>query len=797
MKILVVDNQAEVAETLAASLRELTNGEVWAAVGSEGALEAVRDGGAPDVLVTESVLGGEDGFTLRETIRETQPNLRTIFVTEYDLSEYQEYLDGDAVFYKPVEPEALLPALAQSPVLAAVGAENGATGKSLAATTDSLTADQRSQSARLRNLVGKQGFTGKLDQFDLVDIIQLCCISKRTGRLQIARRADRGVLYLRSGQIIHAVSGVLQGEGAAYEIVGWSSGQFSFDDGVQPDTQTIQTGWEHLIMEAVRQRDERTAAQAPEEEAAGHDPDLAGKTIGPYQLRRKIGQGTGSEVFEAVQTSMDRVVALKILAPELQGDDNAVQTFLANASAKANVQHPSILAVYEAGHDDGMYYYAREFVDGANLAHLHLEGRSIDDATALQCIKVAAEALSYLNQQKIAHPPVTADDLYLGRDGRARLNNLATLPDVRTPPTQQDIRALSRMVSNCLPNQTAATHGMRDLLGRMLLEGAVGFLSWGALLQGVKALEPKVVPEDAFKLSARDMAAKALVLDAKRRQRRALILTTLGMVGVFWIVAAVVYLKFFRVAAARHFDRMVAIPAGDFIYQTGDHRSTKAFWIDEYEVTIGQYQEFLDALQRQPTNQYEHPNVPKGHRHDNVKWLRLYAVARSGGLYNGAPVDLNCPAVFVDWFDAYAYAAWKGHRLPTQEEWEKAARGKDGFRFPWGNDPTLTTQVNTGADFHQDGAVKGEVDGYNRWSPVDAMTGDKSPYGVMDMAGNVSEWTADVTRKGSLDYPAVCGGNFGSTDVEVTRRATGIAQFDSNERVGFRTVSDNAPSTPK
>ena len=70
-----------------------------------------------------------------------------------------------------------------------------------------MTSDQRSQSARLRNLVGKQGFTGKLDQFDLVDIIQLCCISKRTGRLQIARGGERGVLYLRGGQIIHAVTG--------------------------------------------------------------------------------------------------------------------------------------------------------------------------------------------------------------------------------------------------------------------------------------------------------------------------------------------------------------------------------------------------------------------------------------------------------------------------------------------------------------------------------------------------------------------------------------------------------------
>ena len=797
MKILVVDNQAEAAEALAGSLRLLTGQEVRAAVGSEGAMAAVSEDGGPDVLITESVLGDEDGFSLREAMRESHPELRTIFVTEYDLSEYQEYLAGAPVFYKPVDPQALLPALsvAPMPVLAARELQPVADTQTLAGNkTD--TGNQRSQSARLRNLVGKQGFTGKLDQFDLVDIIQLCCISKRTGRLQIARGAERGVLYLRSGQIIQAVSGELTGEEAAYQIIGWSSGQFSFDDGLQPETQTIQSGWEHVIMEAVRRRDETASTQeAPDALEAG-DPDLAGKHIGPYELRRKIGASNASEVFEAVQTSMDRVVALKILAPQLQEDDGAVQTFLANASAKANVQHPSILAVYEAGHDDGIYYYAREFVDGANLSHLHTEGRTIDDATALQCIKVAADALSYLNQQKIAHPPVTADDLYLGRDGRARLNNLATLPDVRTPATQHDIRTLSRIVSNCLPNRMAASKGMRDLLGRMLIEGAQGFLSWGALLQGVKALEPKVVPEDAFKLNARDLATKAVVQDAKRRQQRALVLSTLGMVAVFWIVAAVVYVKFFRTASARSFDRMLAVPAGAFIYQVGEQGTTGAYWIDEYEVTISQYQAFLEALQRAPTGQYEAPDVPKGHRHDNPQWVRLYAVARSGGLYNGAPVDLNCPAVFVDWFDAYAYAKWKGHRLPTPQEWEKAARGTNGQRFPWGSDPTQISKVNTSADFHEDGSAKGELDGYNRWSPVDAMTGDRSPYGVMDMAGNVSEWTADVLKKGNITYPVVCGGNFGSPDVEVTRRVTSLSDLSANERVGFRTVADTAPTKP-
>ena len=374
----------------------------------------------------------------------------------------------------------------------------------------------------------------------------MCCVSKRTGRLQIARRTERGVLFLRGGQIVHAVSGDLEGEEAAYQIVGWSNGQFSFDDGIRPETESIQGGWEHIVMEAVRRRDEQAGTPSGEAPVSAADPNLAGKTIGPYELRRKIGQSDRNQVFEAVQTSMDRVVALKVPLPEFQHDEVAVQTFLAQASAKANVQHPSILAVYEAGHSEGIYYYTREYVDGVNLTAMHAEGKTMEDATALQCIKTAAEALSYLNQQKIPHPPLTSDDVYLGRDGRARLNNIATLPEERTPPTQQDIRAVSRMVSDCLPGRAAGTPGLRSLLGRMVLEGSGGFLSWGALLQAVKALEPKVVPEDAFKLSAQDAAAIAAVNEAKRRQKRALVWTTVGMFALLWLVAAVVYVKFFR-----------------------------------------------------------------------------------------------------------------------------------------------------------------------------------------------------------------------------------------------------------
>jgi formylglycine-generating enzyme required for sulfatase activity len=161
---------------------------------------------------------------------------------------------------------------------------------------------------------------------------------------------------------------------------------------------------------------------------------------------------------------------------------------------------------------------------------------------------------------------------------------------------------------------------------------------------------------------------------------------------------------------------MVSIPAGEFTMGSQDGDSDErpahqvyvdAFSIDVYEVTVGQYAEFLRS----------------GEGRAPLDWKTMNQSAHQ-----------KRPVANVDWADAAAYCKWAGKRLPTEAEWEKAARGTDGRLFPWGNDPPTPFHANYGKAGSHD---------YETLAPVGTLEAGKSPYGTYDMAGNVWEWVSD------------------------------------------------------
>jgi sulfatase modifying factor 1 len=179
-------------------------------------------------------------------------------------------------------------------------------------------------------------------------------------------------------------------------------------------------------------------------------------------------------------------------------------------------------------------------------------------------------------------------------------------------------------------------------------------------------------------------------------------------------------------------DEMALVPAGDFIMGSSQedfipeempqHTVTlDAFYIDKYEVTNAQYWEFLDYIAKTNDHSKCSSSEPINKSHLPGSSFRGYEYK-----YYNYP---DYPVTRIDWYDAFAYAAWKGKRLPTEAEWEKAARGTDARRFPWGNVWEIKF-ANVGTD-------------ENLPVTVGSFEEGKSVYGCYDMTGSVSEWCND------------------------------------------------------
>jgi formylglycine-generating enzyme required for sulfatase activity len=181
-----------------------------------------------------------------------------------------------------------------------------------------------------------------------------------------------------------------------------------------------------------------------------------------------------------------------------------------------------------------------------------------------------------------------------------------------------------------------------------------------------------------------------------------------------------------------------------------------AYWIDKTEVTNAQYRKCVKA------GACERPEC----------WGK--------GDFN----DPDQPVVCVSWYDAQDYATWVGGRLPTEAEWEKAARGDDGRFFPWGNGPADCSKAN----------IKGCV---GKPLPVGSLPDGASPYGALDMAGNVWEWVDAWYSRESDSDRVVRGGSY--DDLQWFARCAARGDFSPDEWFhifGFRVLVSPDPSQP-
>lgn len=266
-------------------------------------------------------------------------------------------------------------------------------------------------------------------------------------------------------------------------------------------------------------------------------------------------------------------------------------------------------------------------------------------------------------------------------------------------------------------------------------------------------------------------------------------------------------------------DDMVVIPAGEFLMGSPagtdglpDEQPQRAiylgsFSIDRYEVTNADYLEFVTATKHR---------IPENNNPRATLWSD----------HGPMPGTERHPVVNVSWTDADAYCRWAGKRLPTEAEWEKAARGTDGRRYPWGNDWDIrlansasfwaqrTVEFASGNDWDafwvrgegariaRDKGLNGEI----LTMPAGSFPTATSPYGLYDMAGNAAEWVEDwydpnFYRTGPLTDPhgpargaikAMRGGSWLKPAVSLRTTDRDWGTMDSRPSgTGFRCARDD------
>lgn len=324
-----------------------------------------------------------------------------------------------------------------------------------------------------------------------------------------------------------------------------------------------------------------------------------------------------------------------------------------------------------------------------------------------------------------------------------------------------------------------------------LNELAIAEKTWRAPAGRVLPVILEPVPIDALPAFLRAVTfletlgnVPAAVVDAvhrltlAQRRRRLQRLVPAAAVAAMGVVGAALYFAPRELPAVRDGNDgapAILIDAGVFTMGDDDAAPRRevyvdAFYMDRYETTVAQYGQFLSSSRAPAPPDYW----------DTVDPIR----------------HANLPVIGVDWRDANAYCRWAGKRLPTEAEWEKAARGADERLYPWGDaSPTLShaNYQNTSPDAYDGGLAA-----------VGSHGTGKSAYGIEDMAGNAAEWVADWysesfaagdadNPKGPADGPGhvVRGGGRYDPDYRITATGRFFAPPATRaDDIGFRCAAD-------